>query len=274
MIRHLSSILHSEDQTYNIFNNSVLNAERLRAGPLQSKVRALNRMKVGKIEDHLHTAGDHNTLKAEEKSLKKITLGWSAVRNKGHDVVSNCPFDPKGASPSVTDPTRPFSSSQIWKQRNDSLPNYSLEKRVTIQNNYLGAHIGTGVNIRRAHASYPPSPIEQNTSDVENEGEHIEEDEESRRDGSVKLKTSKEKEVGVLSLQLICGRKSEPSWNDPRSALATLSNSTSRQFGGQSPHSIFVSGNLKSPSSDSGGSLRSLESRILSLRTVGLSRAM
>lgn len=264
----------SEDQFYIKFNNSVLNAERLRTGPLQSKVRALNRMKAGKMEDHFHTAGDQNALKADEKSLKTITIGWSAARSRGFDAASSCPFDPQGASPSVTDPTRPFSSSQIRKHRNDSLPNYSLEKRVIIQNSYPGAHIGTGMNIRRAHASYPPSPIEQNTSDVENEGEHIEELEESQRNSPVEFKNLTEKEVGVLSLQLICGRKSELSWNDPRSALATLSNSTSRQFGGQSPHSIFVSGNLKSPSADSGGSLRSLESRILSLRTVGLSRAM
>jgi hypothetical protein len=134
------------------------------------------------------------------------------------------------------------------------------------------------MNIRRAHTSYPTSPVQQNTTDADDEGEGIVELEESHRDYATDEKDVKEsenkKKAGVASLHLICGRKSEPNWNDPRSALATLSNSTSRQFAGKSPHSIFVSGIAKTSSSDSGRSLHSFESRILSVRTGGLSRAM
>jgi hypothetical protein len=281
LVLHSScSMSHSEGQTYNILNNDVLNAEKLRFGPLQNKIRALNRMRAGKMEDHFHTAGDQSALKAEEKSLRKIaSKGWGAARSRGYDVVSNCPFGPQGASPSlsVADPTRPFSTSQILRIRLESLPSYS-EKRIIIQNNYLGAHVGTGMNIRRAHTSYPTSPIKQNTTDVDDEGEGIEDLEQSQRDCTTDIMDIKDSETkmeaGVASLHLICGRKSEPNWNDPRSALATLSNSTSRQFAGKSPHSIFVSGNPKSSLSDSGRSLYSLESRILSVRTGGLSRAM
>ena len=281
-------ISHSENETYNILNGSLMNAESLRTGPRQSNIRSLHRMKAGKMGDHshAHAAGDQTATKVEEKKLRKITFkGWDAARSRGYDVVSNCPFDPQGASLSIVDPARPFSTSQTVKHRHDSLPTYHPGKRMIIQNNYLGAHIGTGVNIRRVHTSYLNNPIEEIIShDVEDEGDHIEDLEESQRaktSGSKDINTNKkekekekEKEREVLSLHLICDRKNEPNWNDPRSILATLSNSTSRQFAGKSPHSIFVSGNPKSLQTDSGRSLRSLESRILSVRTEGLSRAM
>ena len=78
-----------------------MNAESLRTGPRQSNIRSLHRMKAGKtgVHSHAHAAGDQTATKVEEKKLRKINFkGWDAARSRGYDVVSNCPFDPQGAS--------------------------------------------------------------------------------------------------------------------------------------------------------------------------------
>lgn len=256
---------HSEGQTYNILNDSILDAGKLKIGPLQNKIRALNRMRAVKMEDYFHTAGDEKAFISAEKSLRKITSKrWNAELSRGYDVVSNCPFDVEGASVSVSVPvpvlTRTCSSSEMRGQKHENHHRFCPGKRMTVQNNYLGTHTGTGMNIRRAHTSYPTIPVERIVSDLDDEDVQIEDFEEAQSANTADI----EKEKEFSSFDILCGGKNERIRNNfSKSTQVTLSNNISK--GG-----IFVSVDPKYLPSESGRSLRSLDLGILSVRTGGI----
>ena len=111
-------------------------------------IRAKNRIKAKKMDDMLHIAGDLNALKAEEKSLKKITYRrWEREMNRGYNMLNNCAFETdRMHMPSAY---RPSSTWHILQNAQNIAP-----LRTTIkENNFLGTHEGTGMNIHRASTS-------------------------------------------------------------------------------------------------------------------------
>ena len=67
----------------------------------------MNRMKKNKIEEKLYLNGDREALRSEEKGLRKITFKrWSAVHDRGYDMINNCLLGEKEAPVYLPSPSR------------------------------------------------------------------------------------------------------------------------------------------------------------------------
>ena len=283
----LHSLSHSEGQTYNILNHTVLNEERLNNGPMFNDIRALNRMKAKKMDDMLHIAGDLNALKAEEKSLKKITYRrWEREINRGYDMLNNCSFDAdRMHMPSAY---RPSSSWHLLQNSQNIAPLQTTIK----ENNFLGTHEGTGMNIYRASTSVytsrrPGDITNHNNTDLRNNHENADNENEDgtffSQECSSSLRPSNIPLGGEISRTISAGDQNDRKVKSMR--IISSNDNTMNAFGmtGRSNsgrHSRAVSASVDVPRSISSCRSKSdssaiqmgrLESPMISVRTGGLS---